>query len=232
MEERKTLQQAQQAQQADEGTNPEHAAGRGNGPVLLHELLSAGGGRGQRERLLRALEVPSSPARIAADPNDGSLRFAVLDASSSRRAADDGATGAGPVFELLAGSGGEQLLMLAPPGSSARLNGLPAPLVAPLALGDQVMLDAGSVLHVSRFHSAAARPTPAELVGSPCAVCLTPFTADTQVRVCPICGSACHLEGESVPEDERLECARLGGACPQCQTELPETDGYAFWPED
>jgi hypothetical protein len=136
-----------------------------------------------------------------------------------------------PLFESLFTAIGEKLLMITSPGSRVRVNGLAAPLVAPLSLGDQIQLDSGGVLHVSRVQRAVPMPPPAELIGKPCEVCLVPFTAETRLLVCPSCGAARHMEGEEVPRDERLECAALG-ACIRCESDLPQTDGLAFLPED
>ena len=55
--------------------------------------------------------------------------------------------------------------------------------------------------------------------------------ARARVVLCPACSAGRHMEGEEVPEDERLECGALG-ACPRCGAEPPATDGLAYWPED
>ena len=79
--------------------------------------------------------------------------------------------------------------------------------------------------------TSAAIPTPPELVGETCRLCLVELSADTHVVLCPACAAPRHLEGEEVAETDRLACAELG-SCPVCETPLPAaSDGYAFLPE-
>ena len=121
--------------------------------------------------------------------------------------------------------------MFTRPGSRVRVNGLPAPIVVPLSLGDQLGLDPEHLLHVSRMNQTAPVPAPAWLIGKSCEVCLLPFTAESPVVLCSSCGAGRHLQGEEVPTQERLECASLGG-CPNCESESPQTGDLAYVPED
>ncbi len=137
-----------------------------------------------------------------------------------------------PVFAAASSALGESLVLVTPPGSGVRVNGLPTPVITPLALGDQLSLGPGSVYHVSRRFQTTAIPTPPGFVGEQCPLCLAEFAAETRVVVCPACGTPRHLEGEEVPEtSERLVCAELG-SCPVCDTPPPTTAaGLAFVPD-
>jgi hypothetical protein len=136
-----------------------------------------------------------------------------------------------PVFEPVVASQGEALLMLNAPGNPTRVNGVPAPLVVPLAIGDQIALASQRLLHVSKLQSVVPRHPREEVVGEKCDLCMLEFSAETLVVLCPKCGAARHMEDESFPEEERLTCAALG-PCPRCLAELPKTDGFVYWPEE
>ncbi len=189
--------------------------------VLLVEDVSPGAPAIVRERL-GGLRFPATPVVLGYD--------SALDAPCLLAPADAEEGLLLPHFESVPSAGGEQLLMITAPGARVRLNGLPAPLVASLALGDQVSLGRDAVFHVSRIQRAAAAPPPPEIVGVECSVCLVEFSQETDVVLCPKCRKARHLEGEAVPREQRLSCATLG-ACPHCQTETPRSDGFAYWPE-
>jgi len=177
---------------------------------------------------LRAHSVPAVPSALTSYANDaGEPESALFPLSEC---AERGLSASASVFEPIAEGRGKTLLMLNAPGGRSRLNGVPAPLVAPLSIGDQVAIDARTVLHVSRLQRMAPTRPSAEIVGVRCEVCLLPFSAETLVVLCPFCGNARHMENEDVPEEDRLECASLG-PCPHCNSELPASDGYVYWPE-
>jgi hypothetical protein len=217
-----TTRQARQAKPRGSQTSAEGASAS----VLIEECVALHANQASR---LRAHAVPAAPSALTYDANDaGEPEPAFFPVNAF---AEEALSVSAPVFEPIAGGRGETLLMLNAPGSRARVNGVPAPLVAPLSIGDQVAVDAHSVLHVSRLQSVAPVHPPAGIVGTTCEICLVPFTAKTLVVRCPYCGNARHMEGEDVPEEDRLVCASFG-ACPHCQAELPASDGYAYWPED
>jgi hypothetical protein len=85
------------------------------------------------------------------------------------------------------------------------------------------------VLHLTRYREFAVVPPPPELVGRRCGVCRVPFDESTWIFVHD-CGEAMHLEPESKPADERLECAALG-ACPRCDEPLEFESGFLYYPE-
>ncbi len=194
-----------------------------NPSVLLLEDLSATRQTSSRAGKLLTLAVPDAPSALHRVPGDALLQFVPLESGDADPSL--------PFFESVQAVSRRELLMMTPPGSSIRLNGLPAPIAAPLALADEIALDAGLTLHVSRFHRATAMAPPPSLVGKICSVCMVPFSTETRVLLCAHCGESLHLEGEEIPSDRRLECARLG-ACPTCHNDLPEEDGLVYWPKD
>jgi hypothetical protein len=170
----------------------------------------------------KVLDLPAVPASIVLCAGNEPAVVEVDDLE---------ADGVEPIFATVASASGEQLVMLNATGDRTRVNGLPAPIIAPLSLGDQIRTDGGQLFHVSRKIQTNPAPPPSSLIGKRCEICLEAFAADTMVVVCPSCGAARHMEGEEVPVDERLECAALGG-CPNCASEIPESGVLAFVPED
>jgi len=174
------------------------------------------------EHSLRCLRLPAGPASPVAHEPD-SLSLVEVEPSE----ADNDAA----IFVTVLGSVGERLLMFTRPGSRVRVNGLPAPVVVPLSLGDQVGIDPERLLHVSRLSQTAPVLAPAWLIGKSCEVCLLPFVTESPVVLCSSCGAARHMEGEEVSPEDRLQCAAFG-ACPNCRSESPEASGLTYVPED
>lgn len=119
------------------------------------------------------------------------------------------------------------VVMSAPPGR-VRLNGHRAPRLSVLDVGDQVSQDE-TVLHLSRIRRPHVGTAPKDLVGRNCPVCMVPFAEASNVVVCE-CGAGLHLDPESVPESERLDCALLG-SCPTCDQPVSLEAGVVFLPE-
>lgn len=113
-----------------------------------------------------------------------------------------------------------RVLLVVPLGSSVRLNGGPAPRVALLAPADRIDLPGGPTLHLARERRGDPVVVPAALVGVACGLCRVEFSDGTRVWICGTCGAALHLEGDDVPEDRRLTCARLASACTECQASI------------
>ena len=118
--------------------------------------------------------------------------------------------------------------MATPPGIDVRVNAQPAPRLAVLAVGDQVQID-GAVLHVTRYRTVEIAAPSDELLGRKCALCLVPMTAETRCVVHD-CGAVLHLEPETKPAEERLECARMG-RCPACEKPVSLESGLVHRPE-
>jgi hypothetical protein len=119
------------------------------------------------------------------------------------------------------------LMILRPAETPLLVNGFPPLSVAVIRPGDRVRLADGHLLSVARYDPPAVGPTPAGIIGTPCAVCRVPLAADTVVYVCPLCGLAVHCEGpDRGPDDERLECARLSSACVRCGSPVRPEGGW------
>jgi hypothetical protein len=130
-------------------------------------------------------------------------------------------------FEPLRTGGRSTLLMHSAPEASARVNGRPAPVLAALEMGDQVRIG-HDLLHLTRFRRIEAIVPNQDQIGRKCPVCRVDFVAETRVVVHD-CGAILHLEPETVPDDERLECALLG--CPSCREPVEFAAGFVFEPE-
>jgi hypothetical protein len=131
-------------------------------------------------------------------------------------------------FESLAIEKRAALLMLTPTCVSVRVNDHPSPIVAVLKVGDQVQVG-DTVLHLTQYREFTVGPPSPELLGRRCGVCRVPFDQQTRVYLHD-CGEALHLEPDSKPADERLECALLGD-CPNCGEPISTESGYSFLPE-
>lgn len=115
------------------------------------------------------------------------------------------------------------------PGS-LRLNGRPAPLLAPLHLGDRLDLPGGLCLFVSALRDQGPVAPPEALIGTECAVCRLPFEVKTRVHICPGCGEAVHAEGAEVDSGRRLTCVSLSPACTRCGRAHISGEGLAHVP--
>jgi hypothetical protein len=132
-------------------------------------------------------------------------------------------------FEPLSVDRRPALLMLAPRDVEVRVNGRPSPRIAVLGVGDQVQTG-DAVLHLTRYREFAVGPPSPEMIGRPCELCRVPFVEDTRVYIHDVCGRPLHLEPESKPAEDRLECARIGD-CPNCRKPISLESGYAYLPE-
>jgi hypothetical protein len=207
------------------GQAPERPAMRpgANSSVLLYDGPPGPQPPESDEHEFHTLYLPAGPASLVTQGPDCA---AVVEVEPS----DAGAHSA--IFENALSAAGERLLMFTRPGGRARVNGLPVPIVVSLSLGDQLSLDSEQLFHVSRLNQTAPVAVPTRLIGKRCEVCLLPFTEGAPVVLCASCGAARHMEGEDVSPEARLECAAIGTACPNCESESPQADGLAYVPED
>jgi hypothetical protein len=114
------------------------------------------------------------------------------------------------------------------PHDRVRLNGQRAPRLSVLEIGDQVLWG-DVVLHLSRTRVPRVGGVPTALIGCKCGICTVPFDDSSTVVVCD-CGAGMHLDPETVPEAERLDCALLG-SCPACDQPVPLEAGLVYLPE-
>jgi hypothetical protein len=190
--------------------------------VLLYDNRLAPGTPESVEHPVRVIHLPTGPISLVVNRPDA---LSLVEVELSEAGANTA------IVEAMRGSGGERLVLFTRPGSDLRLNGLPAPIVAPLSLGDQLGIDPENLLHVSRLSQTTPVPAPAWLIGKSCEICLLPFTDESPVVLCSTCGAGRHMEGNEVPSEQRLECASLG-ACPNCQGESTTTGDLVYIPED
>jgi hypothetical protein len=130
-------------------------------------------------------------------------------------------------LEALSVERGSVLLVITPPSVAVRVNGARAPRVAVLRVGDQIQLPE-AILHVTEYRNVTLGSPSGALVGGKCDLCRGVFDERTVVLVHG-CGSALHLEPESKPAAERLECALLG--CPNCEEPVSLESGFSYLPE-
>ena len=186
-----------------------------------------------------AADPASDVVRLVVEPLDGSSTHSIdlpqgtsyLVARGRRlTAAARRPAGHGPAVrvEVLGAERAAPLALFVPAGLRVRLNGLPAPVVAPLRVKDQVQLDSRTLLHVTACLNPRIETPAGELLGRSCGLCRRALDASTRVYVCP-CGVPLHLEG---PEhgSERLECAHFGD-CPSCERPVRSEGAEAWMPE-
>lgn len=141
------------------------------------------------------------------------------------------AGGAGVRLEPIEVEGVETLLVAAPRRLRVRVNGLPAPAIALLRVGDQLRIGTWPVLHVSAYRRARIEPASGELLGRNCGLCRTALTEGTTVVVHE-CGVSFHLDAPTGGGGEPLSCATIAGDCPSCGKPVRTEDGWAWHPEE
>jgi hypothetical protein len=135
---------------------------------------------------------------------------------------------AGVLLEPVVTPDGQLRLLLVHSGNGRlRLNGNSAPRISLLRERDQFEWDDACVFHVAIFHRPNTGPAPADTIGKPCPICLTPFTENTDSICyrCP-CGTVLHLQDPS-----GLECARAVHDCPHCHQPVSLKEGYYWLPK-
>ena len=115
------------------------------------------------------------------------------------------------------------LVLAVPPGERVRVNGLSAPPLGMLAVGD-VLQVGDRLFHVSWFRAPVIGPPPEALIGVRCNVCFTPVTLESTVLVHD-CGSPLHIE----PGADQLRCALLGD-CADCGRPVVFESGLDYRP--
>lgn len=106
-----------------------------------------------------------------------------------------------------------------------QVNGEPAPRVTLLREGDRFQWDDGPPFHLTIYRRPQIGPAPADKVGKPCPICLTPFSSDpASITYSCSCGSVYHLDGP-----DKLECARAVQQC-ACGQAITLKEGYTSFP--
>lgn len=132
-------------------------------------------------------------------------------------------------FEPLTIDGRASLLMQCPPGLCVRVNGSPAGRLTVVSEGEQVQL-LHAVLHAVKFIDFHTGPPLDQHIGRVCGVCRTPIDKKTRVYLHE-CGAIYHIEDESTPAGERLECALVAGTCSTCERTISMQSGYRELPD-
>jgi len=174
----------------------------------------------------------ASPTRLGVPPGPSTLTFTrggnPRISGAPRRVR--GATSL--LIEPVSRGGRPYLLVVRPRGPVPRKNGLAAPRIAVLGVGDQLRHGRGPVLHVSVEVPDPRRRAGAEHEGVDCPLCCSPIEVGRWIHVCSTCGTAMHDEGEDVAASARLACARLAGRCRGCDRELNFEGGLLYTPEE
>lgn len=209
--------------------------------LVLDALVEPGGPRATAAGAPApdTLEVPEGVSFLV----PGSGERPVLGAGPAPR----GAFAIEPVWD----AAHPRLLLVGPPGSTAVVNGQPAPRVVLLDLRDQVAFARSPyVFHVTRYHPPCVGPAPEALAGRKCPICLERFTAGEPVYVCWNCRAAVHFAepdpaaelhpapGRQTPREhlppasrEELDCIQRCVTCPSCDLEIALSEGFSYLPE-
>jgi hypothetical protein len=119
------------------------------------------------------------------------------------------------------------LLLLLPPATVARVNGVPALRVELLRGGDRMLVDGRLAFRVALLHGGRRVAAGPEHLSRTCAVCRGAFTAGMEIYACR-CGVLMHCEPEEAcggtnedarhagRQSGRLSCAFLRPDCPGC----------------
>lgn len=134
-------------------------------------------------------------------------------------------------FETLRHENRSYLLALVGHGCRARINAIQAARVNILHAGD--VLDVGDrPLYVALWNRPYIGPPLAETIGAECAHCRCRIVDGPAMRVyvCPACHGPMHLQGDDVPEQDRLECAKAVAACRHCELPVTLRNNFVFVP--
>lgn len=196
------------------------------------EIHSAGGcqDQGDNEQLpWRAMAPPDPPPPFTVTESDG-LVWATLDPSSGQLERVESREQATLSLRVARRKLNAELVLIAL-REPVLVNGIPAPPLMVLAIGDSVVLGPGRLAHITeRVVPFVGRPA-GELIGRKCAHCRIPASAETRV-VTHRCGALYHCEtAESHPEvseGDRLNCYEKVSACLSCKRELTQQP-YLAW---
>ena len=134
----------------------------------------------------------------------------------------------GTPVELVRGGSRPVVLLRNAGDESVRVNGLPAPTLAVLGLRDEVQIGECEPLHLSVWRAPHLGPAPMERRQEKCGVCRCAI-GDGNSYLCS-CGLLLHLNGEEVPERDRMECALLVSRCASCDEEIRLKAGFLYEP--
>ena len=119
------------------------------------------------------------------------------------------------------------VLMTFEPGLQVSLNGLPAACFSVLNPGD-VLRFVEHGLHLSLINRPYTGPPDESHLAAKCGYCRLPIQDEPGMRIydCPHCHLPTHSQGEEMPAEKRLECAKLSSHCGHCQGDIVESEGF------
>jgi hypothetical protein len=121
------------------------------------------------------------------------------------------------------------VMLIRDPNLSVRTNGCPSSRVAVLREGDDLLVSADLVMHVTEHLGERVAHAGAARAGRECPVCRVPLGATRIVFVCPTCDAALHVADGAAGDG--LECATEGCDCPVCSTPISFASGYSYFPK-
>lgn len=111
------------------------------------------------------------------------------------------------------------------------VNGLPAARLSVVEPGDVLGIDDVTLYVAVRNRPFIGPPQESDLAAK-CGFCRLAIqdVPDMRVYVCPSCRLPTHWQGDEVPADQRLECAKLSSQCGHCQADIVESEGFTHVP--
>lgn len=164
--------------------------------------------------------APLPPPLVVTDA-DG-LTFAALHREEGRLVRVESAQEADFALKVARRKLNGELVLMAL-GEPVLVNGVPAPPLVVLSVGDAVTLGAGHLAHVTERVIPYVGPPTGELIGKKCAHCRLAATAETRI-VTHRCGVIYHHETEEshphLAKEDRLNCFEKVGTCHSCKREM------------
>ena len=123
------------------------------------------------------------------------------------------------------------LLMTIEPGMRVTVNGLLAACFSILSPGDVLSIEE-HVLHLSLLNRPYTGPPDMNHLSAKCGYCRVKILDEPGMRVyvCPNCQLPTHCQGEEIPVEKRLECAKLSSHCGHCQSVIVKSEGFTHVP--
>ena len=153
------------------------------------------------------------------------------DAAPTALVTDTSSTG-DLVIEPLADGPQPRLLLLTPEGTATpTVNGRRAPRVALLRVGDQLLLNAQRIAHVTAYITPIIGPATKEQAKKRCPVCRTHVKENARVFTCPCAALYHHDDPAHAAAKDCLECATLPAKCTVCDLPICLRGGFQYVPD-
>lgn len=187
--------------------------------LVLDDFLPGNGASCPQPRTLETVRLPDEVSYLHPDAAPTAL---VTDTSSTGDL----------VIEPLTDGPQPRLLLLTPDGTAApTVNGRRAPRVALLRVGDQLLLSAQRIAHVTAYITPIIGPATKEQAKKRCPVCRTPVKENARAFTCP-CGTVYHHDDPArAAAKDCLECATLPTKCTVCRLPVCLRGGFQYVPD-